>query len=345
MVEGGNLTPGVIVKYLLYFLAGSDMLAKEKLWQDLAGRAETPTPSRDRTSLSLRQIETLHAVLSTRSITAASQLLGVSQPSVSRTVKRIEQVLQLRLFTKDGKRLVPTQEAMLIFEEIDAIMAQLNGLGQRIVRIARHNEGTFRLGATASVARALVPQAILGLSRQYAELDLFLDVLSLDQMAHYLVSGTGDCLVTIAPDKHPGLVSQPLGHGELVALMGGDHPLAGYGELAAEDIQGHDIICFQTDGPHQRAIRAFLDGVLDISNPKMVVRFSDTAIALAGQGFGIALIDSFSIRGQIGADMVAVPLKNAPRFDVFLQWNASRPVSRNLDLLAQELRSLLADYP
>lgn len=318
------------------------MVSKEMLWQEKQSHTEAPVAARDRTSLSLRQIETLHAVLSMRSITAASRLLGISQPSVSRTVKRIEQVLELSLFNKDGKRLVPTKEAMLIFDEIDGIMAQLTGLGQRIVRIARSHEGTFRLGATASVARALVPQAIHGLSRKYPELELFLDVLSIDQMAHYLMNGTGDCLVTIAPDKHPGLASQPMGQGELVALMGRDHPLARHERITAQDIAGHDIICFQTDGPHQSAIRAFLNGTMDITTPRIVVRFSDTAIALAGQGFGIALIDSFSIRGQLDANMVAVPLENAPVFDVFLQWNASRPVSRNLDSLAQEVRQLLA---
>jgi len=308
-------------------------------------RARASRSRTDRASLSLRQIETLHGVLSTRSITAAAKLMGVSQPSISRTVKRIEDVLRLRLFTKDGKGLVPTREAMLIFEEVDDIMKQLNGLGRRIARIADSNEGTFRLGATASVARALVPQAIHALARRHPGLDLFLDVLSIDQMAQYLVNGTGDCLVTIAPDKHPALVRRKLGDGELVALMSQTHPLARHEMISAGELVGQGIICFQSNGPHQRAIRAFLDGVVDIANPKMVVRFSDTAIALAGQGMGVALIDSFSIRGQIGAGLVAIPLKNPPRFEVFLQWNGSRPVSRNLDLLTDELRRLLANSP
>ncbi|WP_423318214.1 LysR family transcriptional regulator [Paracoccus sp. KR1-242] len=303
-----------------------------------AGRSDQP-------ALSLRQIETLHTVLSTRSITAAAKLLNVSQPSISRTVKRIEDVLRLRLFTKDGKRLVPTKEAMQIFEEVDGIMGQLTGLGRRIARIASSSDGVFRLGATASVARAVVPQAIHNLSRLHPGLDLFLDVLSIDQMAQYLLTGTGDCLVTIAPDKHPALASMKLGEGVLVALLNQHHPLAQRPILAAKDLVGHEIICFQSDGPHQRAIRAFLDGVVQIDNPRMVVRFSDTAIALASQGMGIALIDSFSIRGQIGPDLVAVPLQAPPRFEVFLQWNRGRPASRNLDRLADELRGLLAPNP
>lgn len=301
--------------------------------------------SADRTALSLRQIETLHSVLATRSITSTAKLLGVSQPSISRTVKRVEDILKLRLFTKDGKRLVPTQEAMLIFDEVDGIMAQLNGLGRRIARIAGSNEGIFRLGATASVARALVPQAIHALSRKHPELDLFLDVLAVDQMAQYLLNGTGDCLVTIAPDRHPALARRKLGKGQLVALMHRDHPLAKQGPIAAPSLIGHEIICFQSNGPHQRAIQAFLGGVVDIANPKMIVRFTDTAIALAEQGMGVALIDTFSIKGPIGANLLAMPLIDPPQFEVFLQWNSSRPLSRNLDLLADELSRILASDP
>lgn len=296
----------------------------------------------ERAGLSLRQIETLHAVLSTRSITVAAKLMGVSQPSVSKTVQRIEDVLKLRLLAKEGKRLVPTQEAMEIFHEVDDVMAQLTGLRRRINSIASSNDGVFRFGSTASAARALVPQAIHALSRQHPGLDLFLDVLSVDQMAQYLLNGTGDCLVTIAPDPHPALAIRKLGEARMVALMDRAHPLAGQNQIAARDLQNHEIICFQSDGPHQRAIRAYLDGVVDIANPRMVVRFSDTAIALAAQGIGIALIDSLSARGPVSPNVVAIPLQDPPRFEVFVQWNASRPMSRNLELLAGELKRLLA---
>lgn len=299
----------------------------------------------DRPTLSLRQIETLHTVVSAQSITSAAKLMGVSQPSISRTIKRIEDVLHIALFTRDGKRLVPTKEAMLIFEEIDGIMGQLNGLGRRIAKLASSNDGVFRLGATASVARALVPQAIHALSRQHPNLDLFLDVLSVDQMADYLMNGTGDCLVTIAPDKHPALTSRKLGEGKLVALLGDTHPLARHEQISAKDLIGYEIIYFQSNGPHQRAIRKFLEGVVNIDSPRMVVRFSDTAIALASQGMGVALIDSFSVRGQLGPDLIAIPLVDPPRFEVFLQWNSRRPTSRNLDLLTDNLRRLLAADP
>lgn len=297
----------------------------------------------ERPLLSLRQIEVLHVVLSTRSITLGAKHLGVSQPSISRTIKRIEDILRLRLFTKDGKRLAPTKEALLILAEVDSIMDQMNGLGRRIAQIANGDTGIFRVGATASVGRALVPQAIHALARKHPGLDLFLDVLSIDQLAQYLLNGTGDCLVTIAPDKHPALQTRKLGTGRLVALMAQDHPLARKKHLAATDLIDHEIICFQSDGPHQRAIASFLENVVDIANPRMVVRFSDTAIALADQGMGVALIDSFSLRGQIGPNLVAVPLIDPPVFNVYLQWNTRRPISRDLELLSDELRHLMTE--
>lgn len=293
-------------------------------------------------TLSLRQIETLHAVLSLRSLTAAAKMLKVSQPSISRTVKRIEDVLRLRLFDRVGKRLVPTQEALLVFEEIDAIMGQLSGLGSQISRIVSSNDGVFRLGATASVARSVVPQAIHQLSQRYPGLDLYFDVLSTDQMVPYLLNGTGDCLVTIAPEEHPALVTRKLGEGSLVAIVHRENPLAKYERLTREDLVGSQIISFQPGGPHHRAIHAWLGGLEGIGQPRVVVRFTDTAIALASQGMGAALIDSFSAMGPLGSDVAVIPLEAAEPFDVFLQWSRHRPVSRNLGRLAEEIGTVLS---
>lgn len=292
-------------------------------------------------ALSLRQIETLHAVLSLRSITAAAKMLKVSQPSISRTVKRIEDILRLKLFNRDGKRLVPTREALLVFEEIDAIMSQLSGLASQISRIANSDEGVFRLGATASLARSVVPQAIHGLSQRHPGLDLFFDVLSIEQMVPYLLNGTGDCLVTIAPEEHPALVVRKLGEGELVAIVHRQHPLAGRERLSRQDLIGSQIISFQPGGPHHQAIHAWLAGLDGIGQPRVVVRFTDTAIALANQGMGVALIDSLSARGPLGSEILVIPLEAPVRFEVFLQWSRLRPVSRNLDRLAQEISALL----
>lgn len=283
-------------------------------------------------ALSLRQIEVFHAVFATRSITAASRLLQVSQPTLSRTIKRIEDILSVVLFQRTGTGLMPTLEAQLIFEEVDGLMRRLDGLGARIEQIAYGGAIPFRMGATASVARGLVPRALSAIAKASPETELFLDVLPIDQIGEYLLAGTGQCVVTMATIDHPMLCSAVLGQGRLIAVVPVGHPLARRDALVATDLDGVDVISFQVDGPHQRAIRRFLDPAQVKPHSRAVVRFADTAVALAAEGLGIALVDSFTTMGPVGAGVVLVPLQDGPLFDVHIQWNPNRPGS---DLMRQ----------
>jgi DNA-binding transcriptional LysR family regulator len=291
--------------------------------------------------LSLRQIEVFHAVVQARSITSASKVLNVSQPSLSRTIRRIEDLLGTELFAREKEGLVPTAEALAIFAEVDNIVRQISGLSGQISRITRGEAAVFRVGATASVARALVPQALKALSVAVPSLELFFDVLSVDQMEDYLVTGRGECLVTIATLKHPLIASQKVGRGELVAIVPRDHLLASLDRLSAEDLQDVDFIAFPEGGAHHLVVDKFLRGAGISVNVKAVVRFSDTAVALANQGMGVALVDALTALGPIGNEVVVKRVEKSPDFEVSVLWNRKRPRSGNLKKLIDILRRKL----
>lgn len=294
--------------------------------------------------LSFRQIEVFHAVVLARSITSASKVLNVSQPSLSRTIRRMEDLLGIELFAREQGGLIPTAEALLIFGEVDNIVRQISGLSGQISRITRGEAAVFRLGATASVARALVPQALKTLSVSTPSLELFFDVLAVDQMEDYLVSGRGECLVTIARMDHPLIASEQVGKAVLVAIVPRDHILASRDRIWVRDLEGVDFIAFPGGGAHHMVVDKFLKDAGVSVNIKAVVRFSDTAVALANQGMGVALVDTLTAMEPLGNDVVVKRVEESPDFDVSVLWNRKRPRSSNLKKLIDILRDRL-DQP
>lgn len=310
----------------------------------MAGKAAADMPGKGGGPvLSLRQIEVFHAVVLARSITAASKVLNVSQPSLSRTIRRMEDLLGIELFSRERGGLIPTSEALLIFGEIDNIVRQISGLSGQISRIIDGEAAVFRVGATASAARALVPQALKTLSVKVPSLELFFDVLSVDQMEDYLVSGRGEGLVTIADMQHPLIASEQVGKAELVAIVPRTHPLAQFETIAARDLEGVDFIAFPEFGAHHAVIDKFLKAASVSVNIKAVVRFSDTALALANQDMGLALVDALAVMGPIGNDVVVRKLEHPPEFQVSVVWNRKRPRSNNLRNLINILHRRLLE--
>ena len=68
--------------------------------------------------LNQRQIDVFNSVMVNKSITAAAAKLGSSQPTLSREIREIESRLGFDLFLRFGKRLTPTQQAMLLHEVV-----------------------------------------------------------------------------------------------------------------------------------------------------------------------------------------------------------------------------------
>ncbi|KEQ05314.1 LysR family transcriptional regulator [Pseudorhizobium pelagicum] len=295
--------------------------------------------------LSLRQIEVFHTVMNARSITGASKVLNVSQPALSRTIRRIEDILGIALFIRDRNGLVPTSEALEIYAEIDPLLRQLTGVGAQIERIVRGETAVFRIGSTASVARALVPQALRELSQEVPGIELFFDVLPVDQIEDYLTTGRGEALVTIATPDHPLIAIEPVGRADLVAVIPRTHPLSKKTLVGSRDLAGADFIAFAAGGAHQRVVDSFLDRAKVKVNARAVARFSDTALALANEEMGIVLVDYMTTLGPLGSNLVVRPIENAPQFEVSVLWNRRRPHSANLQKLIEILSRKLANLP
>ena len=76
--------------------------------------------------LNLRDVEVFHAVMMTGGVGRAAGLLETSQPTVSRTIAKLETTCGFRLFDRVRGRLTPTREGQLLFAEVQANLVGLD---------------------------------------------------------------------------------------------------------------------------------------------------------------------------------------------------------------------------
>lgn len=290
------------------------------------------------TGLPFRQLEVFHAVMETGSVAAAARVLGVSQPSLSRSLQRLEDQMRLALFQRHRKRLVPTAEAQRLFEMVTPAVHQMRAITATAARIADGEASLFRFAATQSVVRVLLPRALRAMRRRVPGLRLFLDTVTRSRHVEYLLSSQGECVVSLAEVDHPLIAAREVARAPLVALMPDDHPLASQGPLTPAALEREAVILFERSGPHSNAIDAFFAGHERPSTATWI-RFSDAAVGLAAEGAGIALVDGFTAMGWLPPGLVRVPLANPPAFTARLYWNAERPGSRMVGMLGDVLQT------
>ena len=118
----------------------------------------------------LRHIEIFQAIRQTGSVSAAAQLLHVSQPAVTKVLQHAELQLGFPLFLRVRGKLQPTPEALALESEVEKVTESLQGV-RRLAKSLRRAPGqSVRVGAIPALALSLLPPAILEWKRDYPDI-------------------------------------------------------------------------------------------------------------------------------------------------------------------------------
>ena len=108
--------------------------------------------------LNPRQIEAFRTVIVTGGITAAAQALNVTQPAVTRLIQDLQYALGLPLFVKRGARLVPTNEALSLYREVERQFVGLERIENAARNLREGRAGSLRVAALPAFNVGFLPQ-------------------------------------------------------------------------------------------------------------------------------------------------------------------------------------------
>lgn len=279
-----------------------------------------------KTLLKFREIEYFRALMLNKTVSAAAEMLHVSQPNVSQLIKQVESRLNCQLFERNKGRLIATPEAIAIYDEVHSLYEHLLIFNESINDIVAGNLGVFGIGSSPSLGRLVIPKITSELQIENPNLKTMIDILSVSQIADYLNYHTGSCATTIFPIDQPTITSTFCGTGKLVCILPFDHPLSTKKIISPKDLEEENLITFHESSPHGNVFREFMKGI-NFKTPS-TVRFAETACALVEQGLGVALVDEFTIYGDSYPKIVVIPTTIPPPFKVYIHRSSSKATSR-----------------
>ncbi|MDT8345986.1 MAG: LysR family transcriptional regulator, partial [Thermohalobaculum sp.] len=109
--------------------------------------------------MNFRKLTAFRAVMVAGSVTEASAALGRSQPAVSRSIADLEADLGYRLFERINRRMVPTEEAVLLFKEVERAFQSLDYIAEAARAIGGRRRRHVHVAAMPAIAFSLLPIA------------------------------------------------------------------------------------------------------------------------------------------------------------------------------------------
>lgn len=126
------------------------------------------------------------------SVSKAAKKLCVTQPSVTKSIKKLENQLNITLFVREKKGLVLTDDGKRLYRYIVDSINILNGVENFTKNINENNIGTIKIGAGESVTRNILKKTIIEYKKLYPGITIELVNSSSDQLYNDLRYGRLD---------------------------------------------------------------------------------------------------------------------------------------------------------
>lgn len=277
-----------------------------------------------------RQLEAFRNVMISGGVTAAADAMNITQPAVSRLIRDLELAVSLTLFTRQGARLSPTPEAVLLLHEVERLYIGIDQISRAASDIREHKNIVLRLASVTSLVRPYLHQALIELVGNRIDLPLVIDVENSRHIWDMVENSHYDLGFVFGPARGGDLPCVHLHSSNAVAAMPLDHPLAALDVITPADLTGYRVLTAGRNSP----LRQGLDRAFSVTDQAPVSTLESSMLNcchFAAAGMGVAIVDCITLRAA-GTDLCARPF--LPAIDV--SYYATRPAgSRRIPLIDQ----------
>jgi DNA-binding transcriptional LysR family regulator len=248
----------------------------------------------------LKSLECFRAIINLGSATAAAQYLQMTQPAVSRLLRVLEESTGFELFHRSKGRLIPTDEALVFYREVDIALQSIERVSEFARNLRNTDFGELRIVAPPSFAEGILPGLLSDFIENLPNVRVSLNSESVEVAKDMVALRAVDCGFIKLPAEHADLDCKTLLSSGTVAVLPRGHRLASKREIKVSDLDGEQLILLGKG----RASRQLIDEAFADAGVRMRVRIEahtvGAACAFARHGTGIAIINE--MLGTLFAD-------------------------------------------
>jgi DNA-binding transcriptional LysR family regulator len=286
---------------------------------------ETARPSSQIRAISHRHIDVFRAVMTTGSATTAAQLLHSSQPTISRELARLEQLLGYRLFERQAGLLKASHRALALFDEVQRAYTGLDRVLARAEALSRAEDEQLSLLTLPALSHALLPPVCRAFLRQHPAAQLSITPQEPPLLDEWVSAQRFDLALSEQGHAVPGTHIEHLARMDEVCVLPAEHPLLSRTRLTLLDFQQQDFISLAAEDPYRRQIdRLFAE--VGVQRMQRLETHSAVAVcAMVAEGLGLAIVNPLTALACASERLHIRPLAVSLPFDVHLLRPSFRP--------------------
>ncbi|MGC3939932.1 LysR family transcriptional regulator [Roseobacter sp. EG26] len=289
--------------------------------------------------MNIKALRAFRLAFSEGSVAAASEVMHLSQPAISRLISGLEAEIKLQLFDRSGRSLTPTEEGVAFYREAGRILDNLDEVPRIASDIRAGRTESLRIVTMPRIAQFLSAPAVAMFTQEHPDVSVTLDVRARREAGKWLAGREYDIGIAALPVSHPDIKTVPLVRVRALAILPAAHPLAQEASVTADQLASDTVI---------RLMQGLLlrDQLDDAFNSAGVtpdatheVSSSQLACALVAEGAGITIADEM-VASAFGDRLAAIPFEP----ERWMTFGLLLPRNRKIQKTAEQFQEKLAEH-
>ncbi|HSI67020.1 MAG TPA: LysR family transcriptional regulator [Planococcus sp. (in: firmicutes)] len=176
--------------------------------------------------MDIRQLGYFIAVAKHSSFTKAAAVLHVTQPTLSKMVKNLEEELDVTLFDRSARQISLTDAGEIVYEQAQRIVNSLDDLSSSLYDVMHLNKGKVKIGIPPVISTLFFPTIIAEFQHAYPNVTVVLIEDGAKRVEQKVFDGEVDLGFVMLPVDDEKFDMVPFVQQEIKLLVHESHPLA-----------------------------------------------------------------------------------------------------------------------
>lgn len=176
--------------------------------------------------MDIRQLSYFIEVAKHQSFTKAAQALHVTQPTLSKMVKNLEQEMDVSLFDRSSRKVRLTDAGEVVFIQAQKIVNSLDDLSSSLYDVMNLNKGKIKIGLPPVISTLFFPTIIAAFQSRYPDVTVILVEDGAKKVEEKVADGEVDLGFVMLPVDAERFDVVPFVDQEIKLLVHEAHPLA-----------------------------------------------------------------------------------------------------------------------
>lgn len=294
--------------------------------------------------MDIRQLKYFIAVIDHQGFSRAAESLYLSQSTLSKVVKNLEDELNTTLIDRSNQKIELTEAGKVVYQQGLQVLLSLENISNELFDIENLKKGHINIGIPPITGTLYFPKIIKSFNSLYPNIEINITEAGAHKIKNALLDGSIDIAVSMKLDNDENLEILPLVSDPLVLYVNDQHPFAQRASIEISELSNEKIISLDSDFELRKMF--IYECYKNDFKPNIIFESAqwDFMLSMVNEGLGVAIMPYSLLKLLKLQHIQTIPIiNNALTMDVNFLIKKQKPISSPLQTFIEFSQSQLND--